>query len=69
MLQIQRCTVQNWKDDKYGFLIQVLTHDMLVSIWFIMTHSFLINNVMWRQKKTWTWLPHGRESCPWETWT
>jgi hypothetical protein len=31
MSQIQRSTVQNWKDDKYGFLIQVLSHDMLVS--------------------------------------
>jgi hypothetical protein len=31
MSQIQRCTVQNWKDDKYGILIQVLTHDMLAS--------------------------------------
>jgi hypothetical protein len=31
MSQIQRCTVQNWKDDKYEFLIQVLTHDMLAA--------------------------------------
>jgi hypothetical protein len=29
--QIQRCMVQNSKDDKYEFLIQVLTHDMLAA--------------------------------------
>lgn len=46
MSQIQRCTVQNWKDDKYEFLIQVLTHDMLAtsnfdSYWLISSLSIM----------------------------